>query len=84
LASNITYKASVTKDLRRFDLQTARRVVDKLERALSSNPDAGIPLPGEFRGLFKLRVGDVRVIYAKTPDGVLVLRIARRKEAYRQ
>ena len=83
MASKVSYKAAVAGDLKRLDKPTARRILEKLERTLSDNPDAGIPLSGEFRGLFKYRVGDYRVMYAKTPDGVLVLRIRHRKDAYR-
>lgn len=83
MTSRITYKASVAGDLRKLDKPTARRVLDKLERLLSRNPGTGIPLTGEFRGLFKLRISDYRVIYAKTAEGVLVLRIGHRKDVYR-
>ena len=83
MASRITYKDSVVGDLRRLDKPTARRVLEKLERALSAHPDAGAPLSGEFRGLFRYRVGDYRVVYTKTSDGVLVLRIRHRKDVYR-
>jgi mRNA interferase RelE/StbE len=83
LASKITYKTSVIKDLKRLDKEEARRIIDKLEASLSANPDAGIPLKGEFQGLFKYRVGDYRVIYAKTPGQVLILRVAHRKDIYR-
>ena len=83
MASRISYKSSVAGDLRRIDKPTVRRLLDKLERVLSGNPGAGIPLTGEFRGLFKLRIGDYRIIYAKTPEGVLVLRIGHRKDVYR-
>jgi len=31
----------------------AKRLLDKLERALAQNPNASAPLAGEFRGLFK-------------------------------
>jgi len=83
LASKVSYKASVAADLKRIDKPVVRRLVEKLERALSSNPDAGIPLAGEYRGLFKYRIGDYRIIYAKTTDGALVLRIGHRKDVYR-
>ena len=62
----------------------ATRILNRLERNLSANPNAGIPLTGEFHGLFKYRVGDYRVIYAKTPEGVLVVRIGHRKDVYRR
>ena len=79
----IEYKASVARDLRKIGMPAAKRIVDKLEEALGSDPDRGIPLRGEFAGLFKLRIGDYRVIYAKTDEGVLVLRVGHRKHAYR-
>jgi len=83
LASKITYKASVEQDLKKLDKSWARKLLEKLEGKLGTNPDLGEPLTGEFRGLFKYRIGDYRVIYAKTTEGILVVRIAHRKEAYR-
>jgi mRNA interferase RelE/StbE len=79
----VVYKASVAGDLKRIDKTRARKLLTKLEEALGKNQNAGELLKGEFHGLFKFRVGDYRVIYAKTNEGVLVLRIAHRKEAYR-
>lgn len=78
----IEYKASVERDLRKLGKPAARRVIDRLEEVLGMDPDRGIPLKGEYAGLFKLRVGDYRVIYAKTRDGVVVLRIGHRKNVY--
>lgn len=83
MAFKVAYKASVAGDLKRLDKPIARRLIDKLEHALTHTPQAGIPLSGEFHGLFKLRVGDYRAIYAKIPEGVLVLRIRHRKDVYR-
>ena len=80
----IEYKISVyKKDLKNIDRKDALRVIDKLEVELKKNPDKGIPLKGKFKGLFKLRVGGYRVIYAKTPKGVLVTRIKPRGQAYK-
>ena len=79
----IAYKASVARDLKRIDKTQARKLISKLEHALAENPNAGELLKGEFQGLFKYRVGDYRIIYTKTADGVLILRIAHRKEVYR-
>lgn len=83
MAFKITYKTTVIKDLRRIDKQEARKIINKLEKALSENPDAGVALTGEFQGLFRYRAGDYRVIYSKSPGQVLILRIAHRKEVYR-
>jgi mRNA interferase RelE/StbE len=80
----IDYKASVEGDLKRIGRQAASRLVDQLEEKLSSEGRrAGIPLKGEFAGLYRLRVGEYRVIYAITNDSFLVLRIVHRKDVYR-
>ncbi len=80
----IEYKASVQKDLRRLDSKQALRVLAGIERALKVQGRGGEALSGPFAGLFKLRVGDYRVIHARTESGYLVLRIAHRREAYRE
>ena len=49
---------------------------------LETNPRSGEALHGEFAGLFKLRIGDYRVIYAFLEQDVLVLRIRHRSKAY--
>ena len=83
MASKVSYKSSVDHDLKKLDKPVAGRLLTKLEQTLSSDPDAGEPLRGEFRGLFKYRIGDYRVIYAKTREGALVLRIKHHREVYR-
>ena len=83
MASKVAYKASVDSDLRRLDKPTARRLLERLERVLSQDPHAGTALRGEFHGLFRYRVGSYRIVYAKTSDGVLILRIGHRKDVYR-
>jgi mRNA interferase RelE/StbE len=84
LAFSIHYKRSVAKDLRNLDKADDKRILDKLERELRKDPDSGEQLKGKFSGLLKLRVGDYRVIYTKTKDGVLVLLISHRKDVYKK
>ena len=83
MAYRVTYKASVTGDLKKIDKSQARKLVAGLEEKLGKNPDLGEPLKGEFHGLFKYRMGNYRVIYAKREEDILILRIAHRKEVYR-
>jgi mRNA interferase RelE/StbE len=83
LAYRIEYKSSVYHDLKQLDTGIAKRVMDELEDTLSGDPNRGEPLTGQYKGLFKLRVGDYRVIYSKTKDSILILRISRRSKAYR-
>ena len=84
MAARIEYKASVAKDLRRLDRAEAIRAVNRLERALAAGGRRGEALSGEFAGLFKLRIGDLRVVYARTDEGYLVLRVGHRRDVYRQ
>ena len=78
----IEYKSSVSRDLKHLDKSVARRLIRDLETALSSNPHCGESLSGQFKGMFKLRIGDYRVIYSKTKEGFLILRIRHRSAAY--
>jgi mRNA interferase RelE/StbE len=58
------------------------RILNKIEKVLREDPDKGLPLKGEYKGLYKLRVGDYRVVYCKTRKGVLILRIRHRRRVY--
>jgi len=82
LAYKVDYKSSVSRDLKKIDKSQIERLLGKLEEALSENPNAGSPLKGKYRGLLKYSIGDYRVIYAKTIEGVLILRIRHRGKAY--
>jgi len=80
--ARIEYKASVAGDLAGIDASTARRILSKIERALQAEGKSGKALAGEFAGLFRLRIKDYRVIYARTVEGYLVLRIGHRDTVY--
>ncbi len=83
MPAKIEYKSSVFKDLKKIRMPEATRIMDKLEKYLSNDRDKGEPLKGKFKGMFKLKAGDYRVIYTKIKDGVLILRIGHRKHVYR-
>ena len=80
--ARIEYKASVTGDLDEVGPSMARRILNKIEKALRAEGKSGKPLVGEFAGLYRLPVKDYRVIYARTTEGYLVLRIAHRRDVY--
>ena len=82
MAYSIQYKKSVVRDLKNLDRGEAKRIIDRLEKELKKDPDAGEQLKGKFAGLSRLRVGDYRVVYTRTKDGVLVLIVAHRKDVY--
>lgn len=82
MASKVHYKASVERDLKKLGNPQATRILDKIETDLVRHPERGEALKGTFQGLSRYRVGDYRVIYAETVDGILVLRVAHRRESY--
>jgi mRNA interferase RelE/StbE len=82
LAYSISYKGSVKKDLASSSKVEARRVLDKIERELTTRPDRYPLLKGPFAGLRKLRVGSYRVIFVLQDADVLVLRIGHRRDVY--
>ena len=83
MVCRIEYKSSVAHDLKKLDRSAAERIIGDLEEVLSQNPDAGEALLGQFKGLFKLRVGNYRVVYSKVQEGVLIVRISHRSKVYR-
>jgi len=89
LAWTIDYTDTAKDQLRKLDKQTARRIVDYLNEriAVLENPRSiGKALTGPLGGFWRYRVGDYRVICDIQDQriGVLVLRLGRREEVYRQ
>ena len=78
----IKYKRSVFSDLKNLDRPVAERILRDIESGLAENPHSGEALTGQFRGLYKYRIGEWRVIYAILSDSVLILRIRHRSVAY--
>ncbi len=79
--NKILFKSSVEKDLRKIDKKFREQIYKALEELEKGSE--GKKLKGEFKGLYKYVVGNYRIIYAKIPDGILVLRIGNRKDVYR-
>jgi len=83
LAYNIVYKKSVHRDLKKLPEPEAKRILDLIEQELIIQPESNPVLKGQFAGLRKYRIGDYRVIYALLGLEILILRIANRKDVYK-
>lgn len=74
-------------DLERLDPQIQRRIKEKLHWFIE-NFDSVVPLPlgDPWKGFFKLRVGDWRIIYEVEPDKDLITIhvVDKRDSVYRQ
>jgi mRNA interferase RelE/StbE len=82
LAYKVSYKKSVERDLASLPKAEARRLLDKIEKELTSRPNSCPSLKGEFAGLRRLRVGNYRVIFVVQEEEVLLLRIGHRRDVY--
>ncbi len=82
MTGKVLYKASVSHDLKKIPLKDRERVLRHISEVLEVDARGGEPLHGEFAGLFKLRVGDYRVVYALTGSDALVLRVRQRGKVY--
>lgn len=83
MAHEVFWKKSVSKDIKRITQEQQDKLINKIEKTLSKKVKQGEKLKGKFEGLYKLRIGDYRVIYTFIPKGVLVLRLRHRKNAYK-
>ena len=79
----IAFKKSVARDLKKIGKPQVKRILDKIEKELSSKADQYPELKSQFAGLRKCRIGDHRVIFALLNDTVLITRIRHRKEVYK-
>jgi len=83
LAYSITFKRSVTRDLKKLDTSDAERILSLITEELPHFADSLPELKGKFSGLRKYRVGEYRVVFAILDDSILITRVRHRKEVYK-
>lgn len=87
MSYKVAWHEDALEDLRKLDKAGAMDIVGKVEDHLSEDPLAlGKPLKGIFRGLFRYRCGDYRVIYSidRQEERLVVLTVGHRKDVYRR
>jgi mRNA interferase RelE/StbE len=78
---------AATKELGKLDKSVARRIVERVNWLAENLKTVHLKaLTGELEGLFKLRVGDFRVIYEliHSEQVIVVHMIGHRREIYRK
>jgi len=82
----VKFMPDAAEELSRLDKIIARRIITKI-KWLSENFDNSTPevLTGEWKGLFKLRVGGYRVVYtASHKDQLITIHlIGHRRDIYK-
>jgi mRNA interferase RelE/StbE len=81
----IVFQPSVEKDLRKLSVENCDRIMVRLE-ALASEPFP--PQVAKLKGterLYRIRVGDYRIIYEVEPEAncILIHYVRHRRDAYR-
>ena len=79
----ITFKKSVSRDLKKIAKEEVKRILNRIETELPQKAETLPTLAGKFSGLRKFRIGDFRVIFSIIGDTALILRIRHRKEVYK-
>ena len=82
--AKIEWGEGAVSDLERLDRQVRRRILRKLEW-FAENFTRVVPEPlgGEFKGVYKLRVGTWRVIYTIEGDTIVIQSVGHRREIYK-
>jgi len=86
LVYDVVWHEKVQSDLAPLNRDDARRIVGAVKERLVQDPlVSGKPLKGEFKGLFRFRVGVYRVVYAvdHKERRLLILHVKHRKDTYR-
>ncbi|MBI1910184.1 MAG: type II toxin-antitoxin system RelE/ParE family toxin [Deltaproteobacteria bacterium] len=80
----IKYVPSVEKDLKKLPREVAQEAIRLIQEEIAKDPFRGRPLKGRYKGLWKYRIRDWRIIYniEKTTLIILVLRVRHRKDVY--
>ncbi|MGF1646104.1 MAG: type II toxin-antitoxin system RelE/ParE family toxin [Kineosporiaceae bacterium] len=81
----VRYDPRVAKDLRKLDRTVARRIAAAVDELASQPRPAGVRRLTGATDLWRIRVGDYRVVYTVRDAELLVLvvRVAHRKQVYR-
>jgi len=81
----VIWESSAEENLRKIDRTIARKIKDKVENYLVKNPQQlGEPLTGQYRGFYRYKFSDYRVIYEMKENELLivVIKIGHRREVY--
>jgi mRNA-degrading endonuclease RelE of RelBE toxin-antitoxin system len=68
--------------LRAIDRSNALRILKGIASYGSTRAGDVEPLHGEFRGCYRLRIGEYRVIFRPIEDGLEILTVGHRSEVY--
>lgn len=83
---NIEFIKAAERDIRKLDVFIRRKIINALELFIKNfNTDSPVPLHGNFKDFYKIRIGDWRVIYRINWDKKIITAcyISRRDQVYK-
>ena len=82
----VFFKSSADQQLRKLPEALQRRIVGEVESLAHDPRPKGVVKLAGCENLWRIRIGDYRVVYEIHDDRliVLVMRVAHRKDVYRQ
>ena len=78
----VEFKPKAMKDLDSMQQDSARRVIEKIER-LEHNLEGDVKRLTNFTPEYRLRVGDYRVLFEVEGNRIIVYRVRHRREVDR-
>ena len=85
-AYQVEFLPKAAEELERLDNLVIKRILSKLKR-LANNSEIIVPEPlsGQLKGLFKLRVGNYRIIYSRDQERriITIHLVGHRREIYK-
>jgi mRNA interferase RelE/StbE len=86
LIYNVLWSENSIKNLKKLDKKIAKKIKNKIIDYLAKDPiNLGKPLTGEFKGLYRYRFTNYRVIYTISKEKILIsiISIGHRKNIYK-
>lgn len=82
--SNLEWRASAAKELRKIDRLVLPKIIAAAEHLASDPHPAGAKKLQGTDSIYRIRVGDYRIVYEVAAAGrITIVRVRHRKEVYR-
>ena len=81
----VIWKDKAEENLAKIDRSMAKKIFDKVENYLAKDPiNRGEPLTHEYKGFYRYRFSDYRIIYEVKQSELLmvVIKVGHRREVY--
>ena len=80
---NVVWTSRAKAELRAIDRETALHILHSLTRLITTGEGDVKPLQGSKPPRYRFRVGDYRLLFHYLDDGIQVVAVLHRREAYR-